>query len=209
MPPVLDSFLSPANTDITRTQRISTKPTHLSDYHCYATSSFPLSSTTHPLSSVHSAHKHSPSYQVYVNNISSVIKPRTFSQAVVQPEWCQAMDFALQALEANKTWSIFALPPDKRAVECRWVYKAKFRAYDTLERYKARLVAKGFTQQEEVNYFETFSPVAKIVTVRTLLTLAAIHGWFLTQLDVNNVFLHGELLKEVYMTLPPGYKHST
>ncbi|XP_073067135.1 uncharacterized protein [Primulina eburnea] len=187
-----------------RPHRFTSKPFHLNDYHCYTTTSH-SSSTSHPLSIVLGTHKLSSSYRAFVHNISSIVEPHSFSQAVVQPEWRQAMDAELQALESNKTWSIVSLPPNKRAVGCRWVYKAKFRADGTLERYKARLVAKGYTQQEGIDYFETFSPVAKIVTVRTLLALAAVHGWFLTQLDVNNAFLHGELAEEVYMLLPPGY----
>lgn len=111
----------------------------------------------------------------------------------------------LQALERNGTWSVVSLPAGKRPVGCKWVYKAKFLADGTLHRYKARLVAKGYTQQEGTDYLETFSPVAKQVTVKVLLALSAVNNWSLILLDVNNAFLHGDLSEEVYMSLPQGY----
>ena len=108
----------------------------------------------------------------------------------------------IATLEANQTWTITPLPPHKRAVRFKWVYRVKYKADGSLDKYKARLVAKGFTQQAGLDFTDTFSPVAKLTTVKTLLAISAVRGWHLVQLDVNNAFLNGDLREEVYMQLP-------
>ena len=109
------------------------------------------------------------------------------------------------ALEKNKTWEVVELLRGKQPVGCKWVFTVKYKVDGSLERYKARLVAKGYTQRYGVDYQETFAPIAKMNTVRILLSLAAILGWSLQQFDVKNVFLLGDLEEEVYMKALLGY----
>ncbi|GAA0139060.1 transmembrane signal receptor [Lithospermum erythrorhizon] len=97
-----------------------------------------------------------------------------------------------------------SLPPGKKALGCKWVYKINNHSDGTIERLKTRLVIFGNHQVEGIDYNETFALVAKMVTMRTFLALAAARNWELHQMDVHNAFLHGDLHEEVYMKLPPG-----
>jgi transposase InsO family protein len=147
----------------------------------------------------------STSYVSFVSALDSVSIPKSTGEAMTDPNWRQAMVEEMTALHSNNTWDIVPLPPDKTTVGCRWVYTVKIGPDGQIDRFKARLVAKGYTQIFGLDYGDTFSPVAKISSVRLFLALAAINHWSLHQLDIKNAFLHGELEEEVYMDQPPGF----
>ena len=114
------------------------------------------------------------------------------------------MQQELAALETNETWELTSLPVGKRPIGCYWVYKIKHHLDGNIDRYEARLVAKGYNQIEGVDFTDSFSLVAKPVTVRAFLAIATSSSWLLHQLDINNTFLHGFLDEEVFMSPPEG-----
>jgi hypothetical protein len=149
----------------------------------------------------------------YFSAFATLHEPHTFREASSDPLWQQAMKEELDALLKTGTWDLVDLPAGKSAIGCKWVYKIKTRSDGTVDRYKARLVAKGFTQEYGIDYEETFAPVARLSSVRTLIAVSASRHWPLFQMDVKNAFLNGELTEEVYMQLlpgfsqPPGFSH--
>ena len=118
--------------------------------------------------------------------------------------WKDAIQEELNALQANKTWTIQSIPPNCKLIGCRYVFKTKLNSDGSIAKHKARLVAQGFTQIFGLDFNETFSPVAKLTSVRLFLALAAQQNWTLLQLDVHSAFLNGELDEDLYMKLPPG-----
>ncbi|RDX80280.1 hypothetical protein CR513_39188, partial [Mucuna pruriens] len=132
--------------------------------------------------------------------INLVKMVKTQFGALKFPEWRKAMDEEIQALEANNTWTLIILPPNKHCIGCKCIYKTKFKQDGFVERLKARLVAKGFTKLAGIDFYDTFSPVAKPTTVRTLLVVAAVKQWHLLQLDIYNAFLNGDLFVEAPCT---------
>lgn len=150
---------------------------------------------------------YSPSFTSFLASIHNCIEPASYKEAAIDPLWQQAMKEELSALHQTHTWDLVLLPAGKTVVGSRWVYKIKTKSDGSIERHKARLVAKGFTQQHGMDYEETFAPVAKLTTVRVLIALASTSQWCLSQMDVKNAFLNGDLKEEVYMTPPPGVAH--
>ncbi|RDX63704.1 hypothetical protein CR513_57826, partial [Mucuna pruriens] len=145
----------------------------------------------------------------FIAAIDAIKTPTSVQEASKDENWVQAMKEEMEALEKNSTWEIVDRPKDKRVIHYRWIYTVKCKFDGTLERYKARLVAKGYTQAYGMDYEETFASMAKMNTIRVIISLAAHFGWNLQQFDVKNAFLHGDLEEEVYMEIPPGfYSHN-
>ncbi|XP_040948287.1 uncharacterized protein [Gossypium hirsutum] len=166
------------------------------------------SCTQHPISRFVSYGNLSKSYKAFVTNVDSIKIPKNIEEALESAEWRQAVMEEMKALKNNETWEVSDLPKGKKTVGCKWIFTTKFKPDGRIDRYKARLVAKGFTQTYGLDYNETFAPVAKLNTARVLLSLAANLDWHLTQLDVKNAFLNGELNEEVYMDFPPGFEEN-
>ncbi|KAJ0909110.1 putative RNA-directed DNA polymerase [Helianthus annuus] len=141
----------------------------------------------------------------FTTSLNKVVEPSSYEEAASNPKWVEAMNKEMEALFRNHTWVLADLPKDRKAIGCKWVFRVKYKSNGEVERYKARLVAKGFNQREGLDFGETFSPVVKMVTIRTVVALAVFFNWSLYQLDVDNAFLHGTITEDVYMKLPQGY----
>ena len=128
-----------------------------------------------------------------MSSLSSVSVPKTVSKAFSDPGWRQAMVDEITVLHSNGTWDLVPLPPGKSLVGCRWIYTVKVGLDGQVDRLKAHLVVKWYTQIYGLDYGDTFSPIAKMSSVRLFLSIAAMCHWPLYQLDIKNVFLHGEL----------------
>ncbi|KAK1631674.1 hypothetical protein QYE76_005989 [Lolium multiflorum] len=132
--------------------------------------------------------------------------PSSHREALQEPAWSSAMADEFADLTRTGTWKLVPRPPGVNIVGSKWIYKTKHRPDGSIDKHKARLVTRGFTQQHDIDYGDTFSPVVKPATVRLVLSLAVSRGWCLRQVDVSNAFLHGFLNEDVYMQQPPGFE---
>jgi hypothetical protein len=135
-------------------------------------------------------------------------EPRNISKAYAFPEaeyWKDAVRSEMDSIITNGTWELAELSTGCKPVGCKWIFKRKRRPDGTIEKYKAWLVVKGFTQKEGEDYFDTYSPVATLPTIHTLIALAAAHDLLIHQMDVKTTFLNGELDEEIYIQQPEGF----
>lgn len=110
------------------------------------------------------------------------------------------------SLLQNDTWEVIDPPHNRKPISCKWTYKIKYDSQGNIDRYKARLVARGFTQRYGIDFTETFSPVAKFDSIRTLLSIVAVDDLDMVQFDVRTAFLHGKIDEELYMIQPPYFE---
>eukprot|EP00253_Pinus_taeda_P018643 PITA_18643 len=119
--------------------------------------------------------------------------PDTFIEALGHPNWDATMNEEYRPFLANDTLNLVSLPKGRKLVRCKWVYRTKYGPNGKVDKHKAHLVAKGFSQVEGIEYIETFSLVAKMNSIRLVLSLAASFKWEVHQMDVKFAFLHGDL----------------
>nr|GEW20391.1 ribonuclease H-like domain-containing protein [Tanacetum cinerariifolium] len=133
------------------------------------------------------------------------VEPTCYEEAILDNNWIGAMNAEIEVLNENHTWKITNLPPNRKAIGNKWIYKIKYKSSGDIDRYMARLVVKGFNKKEGIDFDETFSPVVKMSTVKCVIALSVTNNWHLFQLDVNNAFLYGDLDEDIYTTIPKGF----
>lgn len=145
------------------------------------------------------------SYTATKHPLPDLVEPTCVSTAIKDPNWRMAMSEEFNSLLRHGTWELVPSSLAKNIIGCKWVFRLKRKPDGSIDKYKARLVAKGFHQRPGLDYMETFSPVVKPVTIRSVLSIALMHNWQIRQLDVSNAFLHGSLSEVVFMHQPPGF----
>ncbi|PKU74273.1 Retrovirus-related Pol polyprotein from transposon TNT 1-94 [Dendrobium catenatum] len=144
-----------------------------------------------------------------IHQDQAITDPTTYNDASKQFHWRQAMAQEFFALQQQGTWTLVPPPPNAPVLGSKWTYHTKYNSDGSVARFKARLVAQGNQQELGINYQDTFSPVAKLPTIRILFTVALFHNWPVQQLDVANAFLHGDITETVFMRQPKGFEDAT
>ncbi|GJS83179.1 retrovirus-related pol polyprotein from transposon TNT 1-94 [Tanacetum coccineum] len=122
-----------------------------------------------------------------------------------RPRWKEAIKSEIDSILQNHTWELMNLPPGCKPPGYKWIFKKKMKAVDTINKYKARLAIKGFKQRAGLDYFDTYSPVTRITSVRMILAISSFRNLEVYQMDVKTAFLNGDLEEEIYMNQPEGF----
>lgn len=144
--------------------------------------------------------------------MANVTIPQTVEEAWELPnrtQWEQAMIQEIEALKQNDTYTLVEPPPDCKPIKNKWIFRIKTNPDGSLDKYKARLVIKGCSLREGVDFDETYSPVTRLESIRTLFSIAAVNDLEVYQMDVKSVFLNGRLEELIYMEQPNGFVDST
>ena len=144
-----------------------------------------------------------------LSSIDEITEPDNADEALKSPIWKKSMDEEITALLNNKTWELVIPPENVNIVGNKWVYLCKKDQEGRVIRAKSRLVAQGFTQTFGVDYYETYSPVVRLASLRTICALAARNNWPIHQMDVDNAYLNASLQEPIYMKQPDGYYQGT
>ena len=136
----------------------------------------------------------------------SQIEPKSIKEALQDDHWIMAMQEELNQFDRNQVWELVPKPDDRPEIGTRWVYRNKLDESGIIIRNKARLVAQGYSQEEGIDYDETYAPVARLEAIRILLAFASIMNFKLYQMDVKSAFLNGYIQEEVYVSQPPGFE---
>ena len=129
----------------------------------------------------------------------------TYKEAASLQVWNDAMIKEYSSIMKNGVWEVVSRSTSKSVVMSRWIYKIKHAANGSIEKYKARFVARGFTQKEGIDYVKTFAPVTRYTTIKTIISLTAVFGWKLHQMDVKTAFHNGKIEEEVYIEQPESF----
>ena len=123
-------------------------------------------------------------------------EPQSFKEVMSSPEapyWKEAINDEVESILQNHTWELVDLPPGSKPLGYKWIFKKKMKANGSIDKYKARLVIKGYKQKEGLDYFDTYSPITRISSIRMLIAIAIIHNLEIHQMDVKTAFLNGDL----------------
>lgn len=153
----------------------------------------------------HHSYYRTDDYTFVVESLEPVCDQISFSEALSHIGWRAAMQEEFDSLLGTGTWELGPLPPDHHALSAKWVFKTKPDVDATRFRLKARLVARGFEQRSGIDFDETFAPVVKWSTLRSVIALSVALGWELHHMDIVTAFLNGILSEPIYMEQPPGF----